>query len=269
MSYKLVAVDLDGTLVGEDLTVAPATIAAVRAARELGVTTTIATGRMFKAARHFGAILGVDAPLICYHGALIRRSQSGETLYEQLMPPAPSMALVADMLAAGLETIAYVDEQLWVAARTEYIEWYIRFQPEQVDVVIAPDLARAVGDRPATKILFAADGQTVTRELARLTARFGGELGTVRSAERLGEFTAPGVSKGAALAQLAQILGVSRDEVIAIGDHENDISMIEWAGLGLAMGNAVEPVRQIADAVVPPVSEAGVARAIERYVLGR
>jgi hydroxymethylpyrimidine pyrophosphatase-like HAD family hydrolase len=108
----------------------------------------------------------------------------------------------------------------------------------------------------------------VEREIAGLTARFANRLSVVRSHAIFGELTALGVSKGAALAALAERLHVPREQVIAIGDHENELPMIEWAGLGLAMGNAVAPVREAADAVIPPVTESGVAWAIERYILG-
>src|SRR5690606_22938928 len=98
-------------------------------------------------------------------------------------------------------------------------------------------------------------------------AHVGDQLSVVRSHAYLGEVTAPGISKGQALASLAARLGIAADEVIAIGDEENDISMLTWAGLGLAMGNANEAVKEVADAVIPSIDEAGVAWAIERYVL--
>lgn len=86
-------------------------------------------------------------------------------------------------------------------------------------------------------------------------------------ARNVGELTAPGVSKGAALAQLAAHMGIAREDVIAIGDHENDLPMIAWAGLGLAMGNAIPQAQIIADAVDPSVDACGVAWAIERLIL--
>jgi hydroxymethylpyrimidine pyrophosphatase-like HAD family hydrolase len=89
----------------------------------------------------------------------------------------------------------------------------------------------------------------------------------VRSHSLFGELTALGISKGSALAALAARMGIAREQVVAIGDHENDLPMIEWAGLGLAMGNAIPAARALADAVIPSVQEAGVAWAIERYIL--
>jgi hydroxymethylpyrimidine pyrophosphatase-like HAD family hydrolase len=135
-------------------------------------------------------------------------------------------------------------------------------------VVIDPALATMARAQPPTKLLFVADSSIVEHETARLAAHFAGRLSAVRSHALFGELTALGISKGAALATLAARLGIAREQVIAIGDHENDLPMIEWAGLGLAMGNAIPAARAAADAVIPPVDEAGVAWAINRYILG-
>ncbi len=100
-----------------------------------------------------------------------------------------------------------------------------------------------------------------------MAEHFNERLAVLRSHALFGELTAPGVSKGAALKTLAARLGIPREQVVAIGDHENDLQMIAWAGLGLAMGNAIPAVREAADAIIPTVEEAGVAWAIKRYLL--
>jgi len=133
--------------------------------------------------------------------------------------------------------------------------------------VVADDLVGMVQDTPPTKLLFVAESPIVERELGRHGQRFSGQLSVVRSHELFGELTALHVSKGAALEALAHDLGIERENVIAIGDQENDLSMIRWAGLGLAMGNAIPEVRQAAVAVLPSVHEHGVAFAIDRYIL--
>ena len=100
-----------------------------------------------------------------------------------------------------------------------------------------------------------------------MSAHFGEALAVVRSDTTVGELIAPGLSKGIALATVAKRLGVERDQVIAIGDEENDVPMLQWAGLGLAMGNAPDSVKRMAHAVIPSVDEDGVAWAIDRYIL--
>jgi hydroxymethylpyrimidine pyrophosphatase-like HAD family hydrolase len=112
-----------------------------------------------------------------------------------------------------------------------------------------------------------ADPLVVDQELATLSAHFTDTLSIVRSHAHFGEITAPGITTGAALASLAARLGIASEDVIAIGDQENDVSMLIWAGLGLAMGNAPAEVREVADAFIPPVTDSGVAWAIENYLL--
>lgn len=267
LRYRLLALDLDGTTVGADLVVAPQVIAMVGAAQACGVHVILATGRMFGATLPFAAQLQVRDPLICYQGALIRHPHTLVTYAHVGMPPLLASEAVALLLTAGVFVIAYVDERLCVAANRPELDAYLRWHPDDTEVVVVSDLPAFVAAHPPTKLVFIAESLVVAREVARLGQHFAGRLAVVRSHERLGELTALGVDKGRALAQVAGYLGIERSAVVAIGDHENDMPMIAWAGLGLAMGNAIAEVQRIAAAVVPSVEEAGVAWAIERYVL--
>lgn len=268
MDYQLVALDLDGTTVGHDLVIQPAVREAIAAVRARGIHLTFATGRQFAATLPFAAQLGLTAPLICYQGAMIRDPRTGETLLHTTMPAAEAAEAATALLAAGVFTIAYVDERLYIAERRPELDYYLQFHPEGAEVVVAPDLPGLLRQTPPTKILFVAGGQTVEDELARLALRFAHRLVVTRSHERFGELTAPGISKGIALAHLARHLDVPQERTVAIGDQENDLSMLGWAGLGLAMGNAIPAVRHATAATLPTVGEAGVAWGLRRYVLG-
>ena len=106
-------------------------------------------------------------------------------------------------------------------------------------------------------------------ELVRdMQAQFNGHLQVVRSWDRLIEATGPSISKGEALARLAAHMGVAQSETMAVGDQDNDVSMIAWAGLGVAMGNASPAAKAAADVIAPALQADGAAWAIERYVLG-
>jgi Cof subfamily protein (haloacid dehalogenase superfamily) len=265
--YRLLALDLDGTVMGTDLVIAPEVLAAVAAAQERGVHVTLATGRMFFAALPYAQQLGVTTPIICYQGGMVRDPLSGDMLHHVVTPGEAAAEALRELAAAGIFAIAYIDERLYIAERRPELDTYLGYHPEGVEVVVVPDLAELVVETPPTKILFLAEPPVVGRELARMAALFGERLSVVRSHALFGELTAPGISKGAALAMLAEDLGVRREETVAIGDQENDIPMIAWAGLGLAMGNAIPAARAAAQAVLPPVEEAGVAWAIRRYLL--
>jgi Cof subfamily protein (haloacid dehalogenase superfamily) len=268
VTYKLLALDLDGTTLGPDLSIHPQVAGAIAAAQARGVHVTLATGRMFGSTLPYAEELRIAEPLICYQGALIRHPLSGE-IYQHIATPGDLAAEALEILhARDIFVLAYIDEKLYVAADRPELELYLTWHPEGIEVVIDPTLARTVATHQPTKLLFVADPMVVERELPELAARFANRLSVVRSHAMFGELTAPGVSKGAALSALAEQLSVPREHVIAIGDHENDLPMIEWAGLGLAMGNAIPAVRDAADAVIPPVAEAGVAWAIGRYILG-
>jgi Cof subfamily protein (haloacid dehalogenase superfamily) len=265
VAYRLLALDLDGTVMESDLVIHERVLAGVAGLQARGVHVTIATGRMFAAALPFAERMGVRGPIICYQGALLRDTRTGEVLEHDTMPPAPAAEAVEVLLADDVFVIAYIDERLCIAERRPELDRYLRWHPEGAEVVVEPALARLVVERPPTKLLFVAEPPVVSAELEKLAPRFEGRLTTTRSHPLFGELTALGVSKGRALEALAARLGVPRAEVVAIGDQENDLSMIAWAGLGLAMGNAVPSVLAAADAVLPPVGEAGVAWAIETY----
>jgi len=271
VNYGLVALDLDGTLIGPDLLIAPVVREAIGAVQARGVHVTLATGRQFAATLPFAMQLDLRTPLICHQGALIRDPRSGETLAHTTMPAADAAEATALLLGAGIFVIAYIDERLHVAAssgaRRAELDYYLRFHPEEAAVVVEADLPTAQRATPPTKLLFIADEPSVGRELAHLKAHFAARLAITRSHEHFGELMAPGVGKGVALARLAGHLGIARERVIAIGDQENDLSMIAWAGLGLAMGNAIPAVRNLANATLPTLAEDGVATALQRYVL--
>jgi Cof subfamily protein (haloacid dehalogenase superfamily) len=267
VSYQLLALDIDGTIVGNDLTILPAVAAAITTAQARGIRVTLATGRMFGATLPFAQQLRIHDPLICYQGGMVRDPVTGEIYAHVTMDGGLAAQAVELLRAAGVFVIAYVDERLCVFERRAELDTYLGWHPEDTEVVVAPDLAGYIARTPPTKLLFLAQPETVGRELVRLAAHFESRLAVLRTHALFGELTAPGVSKGAALKTLAERLGIPRERVVAIGDQENDLPMIAWAGLGLAMGNAIPAVREIADAIVPTVEEAGVAWAIERYFL--
>lgn len=267
MPYELVALDLDGTTIDHDLIVQDAVREAVAEARAQGVRVTIATGRQYVAALPFARILGITEPIICHQGALIRNPIDDTILLHQTMPAQEAAEAAAALLDAGVFTMAYVDERMHIAARAPELDYYLRFHPEGTEVVIVPDLPTFLATTAPTKLLFVAEGPTVEDQLARLGVRFAHRIALTRSHERFGELTALGVSKGVALAHLAKSFGIPQERTVAIGDQENDLPMIRWAGLGLAMGNAIPAVLKEAAAVLPTVAEAGVAHGIREYVL--
>lgn len=265
--YRLLALDLDGTIVNHDLTISPRVRMAIAAAQRAGVTVTLATGRMFGAAIPFARELHITAPLICYQGAVIQNISDGAVRFASLMPGQVTAEAVAMLLARGIFVVAYINEVLHIAERRPELDLYLEYHPEGAEVRVCDDLPSVVIDHPATKILFVADPDVVTTTLDTLRTHVGDRLVVTRSHRLFGELTALGVNKGVALAELARQLNIPRHEVMAIGDQENDLDMVQWAGLGLAMGNAIAPLKAIAKETIPSIDEDGVAWAIEHHIL--
>jgi Cof subfamily protein (haloacid dehalogenase superfamily) len=267
VQYRLLALDLDGTVVRHDLTVSPRVRAAIAAAQRAGLLVTIATGRMYGAAMPFARLLGIDAPLICYQGAVIQNAADGVIRFAATMPGAPTAEALTYLAEQDTFAVAYINEVLHIAQQRPELDIYLSYHPEGAEVRLCADLPAVVREHPATKVLFVAEPAQVAPLLAGLQARVGDRLVTTQSHALFGELTALGVNKGVALAELARQLHIPQEAVVAIGDQANDLEMVGWAGLGLAMGNAIDPLKAVANHVIPSIDNDGVAVAIEQFLL--
>lgn len=262
---KLIVTDLDGTLLPTGTEISPENIEAAQKAAAAGVTVTVATGRMYRAALPVAKNLGVDAPIITYNGALIR-TVSGKTLYSSYLAP----ELIRQVLA-------FVEKQGW------YMQTYSRdclYYPErclQSDRYEAAQLVQgeAVGwqglrerTEEVTKLLCVTENSEETEQrIATLKEHFGDTIDIVRSSAYYAEIVNKGVSKAAGVRKLAEVLGVDISETMALGDAENDISMLKAAGLSVAMGNAVPEVKALCSLETGTCEENGWARAVYEYAL--
>lgn len=260
---RLLALDLDDTLLTEELTIPNSVISAIGAAREKGVQVVVATGRMFRSALPLARVAGVDGPLITYNGALVR-ALDGQTLSHHPVPKVEARELATLAAQHGLCLNFYIDDDLYVSCMDERAEYYhtISGVPPQVE----PDLCRILTDAP-TKALIVDDPPQVEAWRARLSRHFGKRLSITISKPRFVEIMAPGVSKGVALAKLAASLQVEPANVMAVGDSFNDLPMLAFAGISVAVGNADPAIQKQVDYVVASSQQGGVAEAISRFVL--
>ena len=264
--YQLIALDLDGTTIPDDLQIRPRVREAIAQAMARGVHVTLATGRAFAAITHHVEALGITAPVICYQGGLVKDPVTRETMYQKAM--SKDLALEAIEMAErdGLHMMVYIEDEVYITEMRYEPAFYDRWFGLQMHLV--PDLRDALaGDRDPIKFLIIADEESCDQLHPLWKAHFEGRLQIVRSHRLFVEGNSLGVSKGHALAFVAKHLGVPQDATIAVGDNDNDRSMLEWAGLGVAVGNASPSLRAIADYVAPPVTEDGVAEVIERFIL--
>ncbi len=261
--YELIALDLDGTLLNIYGRISPTSAAVLAAAQAAGMRVTLATARSWRSTRRFVEELGLNCPVICLAGA-VTYSPAGQPV--QAVPLAQDVAVQMAQLAHQHE---------W-AVRVYFADGRVLQSRLAPDFAAGrhPDVDELVGDlrpyleveRPVAAVVL---GQQGCRSALAVADRWTGVRHDAYNldTERAGVyFMSAAVSKGAALAALASYLGIPRERVIAMGDQEPDVSMITWAGAGVAMGWAPEPVQAAAGMVCPPLETEPIAWALRRLV---
>jgi len=264
---RLVALDLDGTLIGDDLILRPRVRSAIAAVQAQGVAVAIVTGRMFAAARPFACELAIDGPIVCYQGAAIFDVASGVELRETPVKPDVTRDALQWAHDNGVHAQCYADDTLYVEQINRFSKRYSALA--RVEPVVVPSLRDAFARRPTIKIVFVDDPGPSEQHLVALRASLGDRAYLTRSHVDFVEVVDPAVNKGEALAFVTQRLGVSLDETLAVGDAWNDVPLLDAAAIGIAMGSAPPELRAHAHRVVADVAHDGVAEALETYVIER
>lgn len=261
---RLVALDLDDTLLNSQLAISPETAASIKRAMEQGVTVTLATGRMYRSALPFALELGLDVPLVTYHGALVKTSRSKEVICDWPVPLGPARDVVRLAKEFGFDINLYVDDELYAGTGHRYINAYVNLA--KVPYRQVPDLLDVLHKEPH-KILLIGEEEKLDEFDAVLRKQFPGQLHIAKSKPYFLEITSAAGTKGHALDELTRNMGISQQEVMAVGDSYNDLEMLEFAGTGVAMGNARPEIQAKADFVTLSNEENGVAAAINKFVL--
>lgn len=267
MAIKLVAIDLDDTLLDPQLQISGHCLEIIRQVQKKGVLVTLATGRMYRSALPYARLLQVDVPLITYQGALVKNSLSQEVLYNKPVPFAEAVEVMDFFHQAGVHYHCYFDDQLCMERLTADGQDYSELAG--VEPVLIKDLRSMAKNRETLKILSVVhDKKLVAKLQEQLRERYSKkQLNITRSKPYYLEVMHPEATKGDALQVVADHYGIERDQVMALGDSYNDLAMIEWAGLGVAMGNARDEVKQAAAYVTHSNEEDGVAEALYKFVL--
>jgi len=267
---RLIALDIDGTLIDDDLTIGTRTRAAIRAAMARDVAVSLVTGRMVSSAIRFARELGLSGPVVGYQGGLIRAmpeegsKRLGRLLLHTPLPADVAREIVVWTREHGMDPHVNHLERFILRDGDPRADDYSAFMGAQAELV--PDLVAAIR-QPVTKVL-AVGEPPLPHQIAPLArARFAGSADVTISHPRFLEFVAPGVSKGRAIRWLARRLKVPLAATLAIGDQWNDLEMLGEVGHGTAMPTAPAGVRVVARYLAPPVTEEGVATMIEQLVL--
>ncbi len=266
MPIRLLALDLDGTLLNDQLEIHPLDRAAVRAAAGSGVQVVLATGRMFRSSLPYAQELGLTGPIINYQGAMVRDIATGEVLYrcELTLPMQRQVLTFAE--PRDLHVNVYVDEKVYTARARPEADLYARIA--RAPYCVVGRLSEWIHDEATKMVLVDLDPTKVAQKMADLRSWMGTVARVTVSLAWFVEVVNPEVSKARALAMVADRLHVPQAEVCAIGDNENDYDMIAWSGFGVAMGTAPPLVKSAAKFVTVTPQEAGVAQVIQRFILG-
>ena len=269
---RLVALDIDGTLLRSDKTISPRTLLALRAARERGARLVLVTGRRLPAARRAAAALG-DVDLVLHNGALI--VENGQVLRCRPFSRELSREAIRIGRALGADPVVHAGQKgegrllvEGVRPSNTLLAYYV--EKSHPDVVQVDDLETALDDDPL-QVMFGGDAALMEELLPRLASGLGAPARIERTVypERgvgILDVLAPGVNKAEAVAFLQRRWQVTAPETLAVGDNWNDREMLQEAGLGMVMGNADPGLRALFP-VLPTNDEDGVAVAVERYVL--
>jgi Cof subfamily protein (haloacid dehalogenase superfamily) len=266
---KLVALDMDGTLLNERQELGPAVAETIRQVRARGVRVVLATGRPLPGVMNFLPELNLvsdDDYAIPYNGALVQKTASQKVLIEHSLSYADYLRLYAQAAKFGLTMIAEDQSAMYTdAPLLTHRELF-----EAVDTNMAVKFAgpqQIARDIEFSKIMFFADKPLLDKAMPQLDPKLQTDFYANRSEDFLLEFVSKHASKGNALRELATKLGLQADEVMAMGDSHNDVSMFDFAGTGIAMGNAKDELKAIATGVTASNKDDGVAVALRQYVL--
>jgi Cof subfamily protein (haloacid dehalogenase superfamily) len=241
----------------------PRTRAAIERARARGIHVILVTGRMFRSVRPYALEAGLDDPVICYQGAVVAEPRSGRWLRHVPIPLPVAQEAIGALQAEGFSLNCYVDDELYVARITPGASRYAEFQHLEL---------HEVGDllgwlcRPPTKLVVIDDPHVLDDLEARMKSRFDGRLYISKSLPFFLEFASPDVTKAAGLDFVSKATGFTAEQTVAFGDGENDVELLEWAGYAVAVENAHDRVKAVADLVCPRVDEEGVAQVLEAYL---
>ena len=265
-AVQAVAMDLDRTILGASLDLAPRLVAAVKAVAASGVVPIVATGRMLRSSRPFALELGVTAPLICYQGAMIADPQSGQWLFHDPMPVELARQVIAACRSREQHCNVYVDDELYVDELNLYALEYARHAKLEAHPV--GNLEQWLTE-PTTKIVVVGEPELLDALQIELRQIFGRRLFIAKSLPFFLEVAQPEVSKGSALRWVCRRIAIDPANVVAFGDGANDIELLQDAGLGIAVADADPVLLEHAQGIVPSVEQDGVARFLEALVSAR
>jgi len=263
MKYKLIAADMDGTLLNDKLELTERTKNAIIGAVEAGALFVTATGRPFKGIGIINDHITADMPFIIFNGAAIVMGKSKEVLFRKRLDISLVKEVYALSMDRGIPLVLWT-EQLWGNSECKATIGYKKYFGLEMQIIENID---DFEDEFIYKLIWFGTPDVISRFQSEMQDHFRGRLNCHTSLPVYLEFVGLDAEKGSAMAELGRIYGIDRSEMIAIGDGYNDVSMLKYAGLGIAMENAPDAIKATCDEVTLSNNSDGVAAVIEKYIL--
>lgn len=266
MAYKLMAVDVDGTLLDSSSSLTEETKKAIKIGVEKGLIFTISTGRPIQGVEPLIKKLGLDSdlPFITYNGAMVVMGKSREILYEQRLSAEDTLNIISLGEKFGSTVMIWTDNKLYVKKLDERVRKYQEISG--VEPILINDIGEIVKNG-VTKLLWYDEIERIEEYEKNVGEFLSSNVNYHTSRPMFLEFVDKNASKAIAMEKLGEHYGIKREEMIAVGDGSNDLSMIAYAGLGVAMANAKEIIKEKADYITLSNDENGVAQVIYKFVL--
>ena len=266
-SIKMIAIDLDDTLLRDDISISDYTKDILQKALQKGVKIVIATGRMFQAARPWGKAIGLgDVPMICYTGSMTGLCESGKLLRDERIDLDTACAILETIKNHGWYAQTYIDDELYVDTRNEWTSNY-----EKQCAVKAHEVGEDFyhPKKAPTKILVCEYDEEKMKTIEKvLKDTYSAVVNQVKSKPFFFEMNSKECSKGKAVLSLATQWGIAADEIMTFGNGNNDVSMLSMTPWGFAVANATPSAMKAAAHKTSSNNDDGVAKAVEQFVLG-
>jgi len=262
----MLAFDLDDTLLRSDLTISYRTRNAIKRTEPCGVIVVLASGRIPTAMEQYSKLLGLHKRkgyLVCNNGALILESDTGNVIHEVMIEKEIALAICDLADAEGFPVQMYDDDIMYISRQNEYS----RYDEKQTGMrqVVVENFRAMVGDG-CYKLIVPGEPKILGHVEKVIRALVGDKVTLFTSRPYYLEILPKDTDKGKALARIAEIVGISAKETLAIGDSMNDEAMIRWAGIGVAMANSDDRIKNIADLITDRTNDDdGVAEVVDKY----
>jgi Cof subfamily protein (haloacid dehalogenase superfamily) len=268
--YKIIALDMDGTLLNSQKQISPATKAAIAKARAHGIRVVLASGRPIDGIRAKLIELDITSDqdyVLHFNGSVVENVATGEVIHREILSGKAAKQIASLAKRLNVNTHAFSQE---LGLITPAISQYTKVEAEinGIDINVM-DFDQLADDHPIIKAMIVDEPEKLTQVIAQLPKELYLQYTIVQSAPHFLEFLNTKSNKGAGLKMIADHVGVAASEVMCMGDAENDHHMIEYAGLGIAMANGMEETKKLADFITLSNDDDGVAYAIEKFCFGQ